>query len=75
MFGIGKDRTPFGKFLDSKRIFQKEVEQETGLSNPIVNKACNDAKYFPSPSTQAKLLEFVRKRGWKKAKAHDLWPM
>lgn len=75
MFGLGKKRTPFGKFIDSQRILQVEVEDETKLSNPIITKACNDETYLPSPSTQKKLLEFVRKRGWKKAKAHDLWPL
>ncbi|MFF0831050.1 transcriptional regulator [Brevibacillus sp. NPDC003359] len=75
MFGIGKTRTPFGNFIDSKRIMQKEVEEETRLSNPIIKKACNEDSYLPSPGTQKRLLEFVRRRGWKSAKAHDLWPL
>ncbi|UED70721.1 transcriptional regulator [Brevibacillus sp. HD3.3A] len=75
MFGLGKSRTPLGKFLDQNRIMQKEVEQETKISNPIVTKACNDPNYIPSPSIQKKFLDFVRKKGWKQAKAHDLWPM
>jgi hypothetical protein len=75
MFGLGKRRTPLGRFLDQQRIMQKEVEKEAGVSNPIVTKACSDPNYIPSPTVQKKLLGFVRKRGWKNAKAHDLWPM
>lgn len=75
MFGIGKERTPFGEFIDRKRILQKEVELETKVSNPIITKACNDRNYIPSPTIQKRLLEFVRSRGWKDATAHDLWPL
>lgn len=75
IFGIGKKRTPLGQFIDRLRILQKEVEQETKVSNPIVTKACNDPDYRPSPNVQKKFLDFVRKRGWKNAKTDDLWPL
>lgn len=75
MFGLGKKRSIFGKFIDKQRILQIEVEEETKLSNPIITKLCNDDKYVPSPKTQRVILRFVRGRGWENAKSDDLWPL
>ena len=75
MFGLGKVRTIFGKWIDQKRIFQKEVQDETGLSQPIVTQLCNNPDYLPSSNTKKKILLFVRNRGWKGVRQDDLWPM
>jgi len=74
MFGIGKPRSIFGRWADKKRILQREVEEETKLSRPIVTRLFNDKEYVPSPKTQRAILQFVRKRGWN-AKSDDLWPL
>lgn len=75
MFGLGKTRTPFGKWIDKKRILQIEVEDETGLSQPTVTQLCNSLDYDPGPRTRKKVLEFIRKRGEEGVTQEDLWPM
>lgn len=75
MFGLGKIRTIFGSWIDKKRIMQIEVQEETGLSRPIISELCNNPDYRPSSNTKKKVLLFVRKRGWETVSQDDLWPM
>lgn len=75
MFGLGKSRTPFGQWLDKNKILQREVQDETKLSQPIVTQLCNNPEYRPSSNTKMKVLHFIRKRGWKKVRQDDLWPL
>ena len=42
MYGLGKKRTKFGRFLDRNGIAQIELERTSKLSTGTISKLCND---------------------------------
>lgn len=74
MFGLNKKRTIFGRWADKNKILQREVEEDTGLSSPVISRVYNDPTYPPSRSTRKSILNFARSHGWANVKDEDLWP-
>ncbi|MED2801157.1 helix-turn-helix domain-containing protein [Bacillus thuringiensis] len=72
MFGLGKDRTKFGRYLDSNGIAQIELERTSKLSTGTVSKLCNDKKYRPKFSTITQIVKGLKKLG-KNIDEHDFW--
>lgn len=62
-FGLGKNRTKFGKFIDRKEITQIEMERLTGLSRGTISKLCNDKGYRPKLSTVSKIKKALKQLG------------
>lgn len=62
-FGLGKNRTKFGKFIDRKEITQFELERLTGLSRGTISKLCNDDDYRPKLSTVARIKKALKQLG------------
>lgn len=60
MFGLGKKRTPLGKWLDRNRWTQEELRAKAKINRDTVSKACNDEDYIPSPRVMKKILKAVR---------------
>lgn len=63
MFGLGKRRTKFGRWLDREGLTQFEVEEKAGLSRRTVSRLCNDKEYTPRYSTEVKLRRALDKLG------------
>ncbi|RCW41625.1 transcriptional regulator [Paenibacillus prosopidis] len=61
MFGIGKKRTPFGKWLDKKGILQEWIVKETTLNKFTISKLANKTDHIPSGRTMKKILLTLRK--------------
>jgi transcriptional regulator with XRE-family HTH domain len=63
MFGLGKRRTKFGRWLDREGITQLEIEKKAKLGRATVSRLCNDADYSPKYSTEVKLRRALEKLG------------
>ncbi|MED1010727.1 helix-turn-helix domain-containing protein [Bacillus mycoides] len=72
MFGLGKKRTKFGRYLDSNGITQIELERTSKLSTATISKACNDKKYRPKFSTITQIVRGLKKLG-KNIDERDFW--
>ncbi|KQL18870.1 helix-turn-helix domain-containing protein [Cytobacillus solani] len=62
-FGLGKDRTKFGRWLDRKEITQIELEELSGLSRRTISRLCNDKEYTPKFSTVTRIKKALKKIG------------
>lgn len=72
MFGLGKKRTKFGRYLDSNGIKQIELERTSKLSTATISKVCSDKKYRPKFSTIAQIVKGMKKLG-KNIDETDFW--
>ncbi|MDA1914985.1 MULTISPECIES: helix-turn-helix domain-containing protein [Bacillus] len=72
MFGLGKKRTKFGRYLDKNGIAQIELERTSKLSTATISKLCNEKKYRPKFSTIIQIVKGMEMLG-KKIDKHDFW--
>lgn len=64
MFGLGKKRSRFGKWLDKQEdLTQIELEKKARLSRGTISKLCNDADYRPKIETIAKIKKALKSLG------------
>ncbi|MEH7237296.1 helix-turn-helix domain-containing protein [Bacillus sp. JJ1562] len=63
MFGLGKNRTKFGRWLDRQGISQIELEEESKLSRRTISRLCNDEEYRPKFSTVTKIRRALKRFG------------
>lgn len=74
MFGLGKRRSKFGKFLDRNGIIQEELSKASGVNrNSISRIAQNDSK-APSLKSATKLVKALKKEGYD-VDYDDFWSM
>ncbi|WP_396583118.1 transcriptional regulator [Bacillus sp. SG20033] len=64
MFGLGKRRSRFGRFLDREGIAQEEVRQKAGIGHGTMTSMCNDRDYAPRISTWVKVQRALRSLGY-----------
>ncbi|WHY01887.1 helix-turn-helix transcriptional regulator [Neobacillus sp. DY30] len=64
MFGLGKPRSKFGRFLDSKGIEQKEVAERAKVSEMTLTRLCNDKDHQPRISTWVKIQRALKSMGY-----------
>ncbi|MGG3694313.1 helix-turn-helix domain-containing protein [Heyndrickxia ginsengihumi] len=62
-FGLGKDRTKFGRWLDREGITQLEIERRAKLGRATISRLCNDHEYRPKFSTVQKIRKALRELG------------
>lgn len=60
MFGLGKQRSKLGKWIDRRGIKQEWITQIGGVSKGTVVKLCNEKDYVPSGSTMKKVIKALR---------------
>jgi hypothetical protein len=77
MFGLGKRRSPFGKFVDRNLGYggQERVREVSRVHRDTISKVCSDGDYRPTGKTMSALLNAVRKITGKSVKSDDFWPM
>jgi DNA-binding phage protein len=63
MFGLGKPRSKFGKWLDRKGIEQKYVAKKAKLSEMTLTRMCNDSGHIPRISTWVKVQRALKSMG------------
>lgn len=64
MFGLGKPRTKFGKWIDREGITQTEVVKASGIGKNLVSKMASDKEYAPKYSTFEKVRRGLDKIGY-----------
>jgi transcriptional regulator with XRE-family HTH domain len=72
MFGLGKPRSKFGKWLDEREIIQNELASKSGLGRTTISNMANNKEYKPKFSTFAKLQRGLKKMGYD-IEYHDFW--
>jgi hypothetical protein len=73
VFGLGKPRSKFGKFLDSNGIQQERVREIARLNKDTVSKVCNDDGYLPSGRTMKALIDAIKTLTGKNVNSNDFW--
>ena len=63
LFGLGKKRTKFGRFIDREGIKQIEIEERAGLGRATISRLCNDHEYRPKFETVQKVRKALRELG------------
>ena len=61
LFGLGKERTAFGKWIDKRGISQTWIVNETKLNKYTISKIANSHDHIPSGRTMRKILTVLRK--------------
>ncbi|AXR17931.1 MULTISPECIES: helix-turn-helix domain-containing protein [Bacillus] len=61
MFGLGKKRTPFGKYLDHRGIKQQWLVQRTGLSKSLISDLANKKDRIPTLTSATKIIRILKK--------------
>jgi transcriptional regulator with XRE-family HTH domain len=64
LFGLGKPRSKFGKWMDSKGIEQKEVADRANVSEMTLTRMCNDKEHSPRISTWIKVQRALKSMGY-----------
>lgn len=74
MWGIGKQRSKLGKWMDKKGLDQQDLAEAAKVSKNTVSKACSEKDYIPRQDVMKKLLKAIREID-KSAKMSDFWDM
>jgi transcriptional regulator with XRE-family HTH domain len=74
MWGIGKQRSKLGKWMDKKGLDQQDLAEAAKVSKNTVSKACSEKDYIPRQDVMKKLLKAIREID-KGAKMSDFWDM
>lgn len=74
MFGLGKQRSLLGKWLDTNGLSQKWLEDQTNLSDETISRLANKRDATPNAKTMKKILDAIRKKD-PGVKQEDFWPM
>jgi transcriptional regulator with XRE-family HTH domain len=71
-FGLGRERTDAGRFLDRYRITQTEIQKESGLSESTLTRICSDRSYNPSKLTRRTFVNALQRMGYD-VEEYDFW--
>ncbi|OIJ09428.1 transcriptional regulator [Anaerobacillus arseniciselenatis] len=64
MFGLGKKRSKFGKFLDKNSITQIEIAKESGVNRNTISRLAKSEEYSCSMKNWKKIIKTLRKAGY-----------
>lgn len=59
-FGLGKPRSKFGEYIDSKGISQQELSDKTGVNRNTISQLANDENARPSWKVERRIMDFIR---------------
>lgn len=72
LFGLGKKRSEFGKFLDQNRILQEEIAKESGVNRNTISRLTKSSDHKPNMSNANKIIKTLRKNGYE-VNYDDFW--
>jgi DNA-binding LacI/PurR family transcriptional regulator len=64
MFGLGKPRTKFGKWVDKEGLTQSEIAEESKVGKNTISNMCSDPEYRPKIETWVKVKRALEKLGY-----------
>lgn len=73
MFGLGKERSKFGRFVDKNGISHGELVKKSGVSKDTVTKACNDDDCVLREISKTALVDAVNEITGKTKSINDFW--
>ena len=73
MFGLGKPRSRFGKFLDKNGISQQDVVRESGVNRGTISRICQGNAFQPSLKNGNKIIKALRRLTNKDVHYDDFW--
>lgn len=74
MFGLGKKRSKFGRFMDRNGIIQEELSKASGVNRNTISRAAKDDDQQPSMKNAVKLIKTLKKAGYN-VDYDDFWSM
>jgi len=72
MFGLGKQRSKLGKWIDKRGIKQEWLIKQAKVSKGTVTSACGDPDYIPGGKTMQKIIKALREVD-PSVSASDFW--
>ncbi|MBY3623756.1 transcriptional regulator [Acinetobacter sp. CUI P1] len=73
MFGLGKSRSKFGRFLDKHGISQEEVRKVSKRNKDTITKACTEDDPKLREITKKSLTAAAKKISGKNVRNEDFW--
>ncbi|NDI34663.1 helix-turn-helix domain-containing protein [Chengkuizengella sediminis] len=73
MFGLGKNRSDLGKYLDRDGLTQDWLKEETGLNKNTVGDLCSGNR-SPNARTMGKIIKALRERD-PSVRADQFWDL
>jgi DNA-binding XRE family transcriptional regulator len=64
MFGLGKGRSRFGKWLDRNGLHQNEIAKKAKVSTATMTRLCNESDHVPKISTWVKVQRALKSMGY-----------
>lgn len=64
MFGLGKKRSKFGRWLDRKGLHQNDVAKKAKVSTATMTRLCNETDHMPKISTWVKIKRALKSMGY-----------
>ncbi|MBK5482984.1 helix-turn-helix transcriptional regulator [Peribacillus sp. TH16] len=74
MFGLGKRRSKFGKFLDRNGITQQEICEVSGVNRNSISRVAQSDDNQPSMKNAARIIKALKKAGYE-VNYDDFWSM
>lgn len=74
MFGLGKKRSQFGKFLDRNGITQEELSKVSGVNRNSISRITQSDENKPSMKNATKLIRALKNAGYN-VDYDDFWSM
>lgn len=63
MFGLGKPRSKFGRWLDKKEIKQQDIAKSSKLGRTTISNMCSDPNHKPRYETWVKVERVLKSLG------------
>jgi DNA-binding XRE family transcriptional regulator len=64
VFGLGKKRSKFGKWLDKQGLIQNDLANKSKVGRTTVSNMCNDPEYSPRHETWFKIQKALKSWGY-----------
>jgi predicted transcriptional regulator len=74
LFGLGKRRSRFGKYLDTHSISQQEISMESGVSKSTISRLCQPGENDPTLGVAKKIIKSLKKYD-SRVDYRDFWDM
>jgi len=74
LFGLGKKRSAFGKFLDGHSISQEDIAKESKISKSTISRLCKPGESEPKIKNAKNIIKTLRGNGYD-VDYGDFWDM
>lgn len=63
-FGLGKQRSKFGRWIDRKGLTQQEIADKAKVGRTTLSNMCSDPEYSPRIETWIKIEKALKSLGF-----------